>query len=156
MAKHGVWRVLVVDDYAILRHGLRGLLEVSPGWECCGEAESGEASLRMAPELNPDVMIMDVSMPGMGGIEAAQAIHATLPKVKIVLHTLHKSAELVRIGLSAGATGYVVKTDPEEEMLATLEAVMRGEIHLTPSFGPRVIAGIEKKFPAKKQRPTRS
>jgi DNA-binding NarL/FixJ family response regulator len=144
---------LVVDDHAILRRGLRGLLELSPGWEWCGEADSGESSLPIALELKPDVMIMDVSMPGMGGIAATRGIRAALPKVKVVLHTLHKSAELVRIGLSAGATGYVVKTDPEEEMLATLEAVMRGEVYVTPSFGPEVIAAIANQPSAKKRAP---
>jgi DNA-binding NarL/FixJ family response regulator len=144
-------RVLVVDDHAILRRGLRGLLELSPGWECCGEADSGEASILAAPKLAPDVMIMDVSMPGMGGIAATRAIHAAVPQVKIVLHTLYKSAELVRIGLAAGATGYVVKTDPEEQMLAALEAVLRGEVYVTPSFGPEVIAMIAKRLAAKKR-----
>ena len=146
-------RVLVVDDHAILRRGLRGLLELSPGWEWCGEADSGEASILAAPELIPDVMIMDVSMPGIGGIAATRAIHAALSQLKIVLHTLHKSAELVRIGLAAGATGYVVKTDSEEQMLAALEAVLRGEVYVTPSFGPEVTAMLGKKLPAKKRAP---
>jgi DNA-binding NarL/FixJ family response regulator len=87
----------------------------------------------------------------MGGTAAARAIHAALPNVRIVLHTLHKSAALIRTGLTAGATGYVVKTDPGNEMLATLEAVMRGEVYVTPSFGPELIAAIAKKISEKKR-----
>jgi DNA-binding NarL/FixJ family response regulator len=145
------WRVVVVDDHAIVRRSLRELIELSSAWECCGEADSGEASLRVTQGLNPDVVIMDVSMPGIGGIAAARAIHAALPNVKIILHTLHKSAALIHTGLTAGATGYVVKTDPGNEMLATLEAVMRGEVYVTPSFGPELIAAISKKISEKKR-----
>ena len=150
LARHKTRRVFIVDDHPIARRGLRELLESSPGWQYCGHAATGESCLRMAPKLKPDVIIMDISMRGMGGFEATRAIRAALPEVRIILHTIHKTAELVRIGLAAGATGCVLKTDPEDQMLAALEAVMRGEVYVAPSFGAKAIAAVAKKTPRKK------
>ncbi len=147
MVRHKTRRVFIVDDHTVVRRGLRELLESSPGWEFCGQAATGETCLRVAPKLRPDVIVMDISMRGMGGFEATRAIHAALPKAKIILHTIHKTAELVRIGLAAGATGWVLKMDPEDRMLTALEAVMRGEVYVAPSFGARAIAAVAKKSP---------
>ena len=93
-------RVLIVDDHAFIRRGVQTILHAFPEWEFCGEAENGKDAIRMADELKPEVIIMDVSMPGLNGIEATRAIRKTQPGVKIVLLTLHESAELLRSALS--------------------------------------------------------
>lgn len=135
-------RVLIVDDHATLRRGLRALLETHPGWQCCAEADSGEESIRAAAESKPDVIIMDVSMPGIGGIKATRLIHDSFPSIRILLLTLHKSTELLRAGLSAGAVGYVLKSDGEDELMGALEAANRGQLYVTRSISPSVVAKI--------------
>lgn len=135
-------KVLIVDDHATLRRGLRGLLAAHPGWECCAEADSGEEAVRSAGEFRPDVIIMDVSMPGMGGLGATKIIHETFPAIRILLLTLHKSTELLRAGFSAGATAYVLKSDGEDELIGALETVNRGEIYVTRAISPSVVASI--------------
>jgi DNA-binding NarL/FixJ family response regulator len=135
-------KVLIVDDHATLRRGLRALLETHPGWECCAEAESGEEAIRAAAEFKPDVIFMDVSMPGMGGVEATKIIHKAFPAIRILLLTLHKSNELLRAGFSAGATAYVLKSDGEDELIGALETVHRGEIYVTSAISPSVVANI--------------
>lgn len=134
--------VLIVDDHATLRRGLRALLETHPEWECCAEAASGEEAIRAAAEFKPDVIIMDVSMPGMGGVKATQIISETSPAIRILLLTLHKSTELLRAGFSAGAIGYVLKSDGEDELIGALETVNRGEIYVTRAISPSVVANI--------------
>lgn len=135
-------KVLMVDDHATFRRGLRTLLETHPGWACCAEADSGEEAIRAAAEFKPDVIIMDVSMPGMGGVKASKVIHESFPAIRILLLTLHKSTELLRAGLSAGAVGYVLKSDGEDELIGALETVNRGEIYVTRAFSPSVVANI--------------
>ena len=135
-------RALIVDDHAMLRRGLRALLETHPGWECCGESASGEEAIRSAAELKPDVIIMDVSMPGMGGIKATQLIQAASPDIRILLFTLHQSTELLRAGVSAGASGYILKSESEDEFIEALETVHRGEIYITRAISPAVAANI--------------
>lgn len=135
-------KVLIVDDHATLRRGLRALLETHPGWECCAEADSGEEGVRAAAEFKPDVIIMDVSMPGMGGVKATKIIHESFPAIRTLLLTLHKSTELLRAGLAAGAVGYVLKSDGEDELIGALEAADRGEIYVTRAIGTAVAAKI--------------
>lgn len=135
-------RVLIVDDHVILRRGLRGILQSHPGWDCCGEAESGEAAIAAASDVRPDVVIMDVSMPGIGGIRATEILHEKFPLLKIVLLTLHKSTELIRAGFSAGATGYVLKSDEEDQLIAALEAVSRDTVYVTTSLSPETISRV--------------
>ena len=135
-------KVLIVDDHATLRRGLRGLLATHPGLECCAEADSGEEAIRATAEFKPDVIIMDVSMPGMGGLRATKIIHEAFPAIRILLLTLHKSTELLRAGFSAGAIGYVLKSDGEDELIGALETVNRGEIHITRAISSSVVANI--------------
>lgn len=139
-------RVLIVDDHATLRRGLRALLETHSGWQCCAEADSGEEAIRAAAECKPDVIIMDVSMPGIGGIKATRLIHDSFPSIRILLLTLHKSTELLRAGLAAGAVGYVLKSDGEDELMGALHAANRGQLYVTPAISPSVVANILKEL----------
>jgi DNA-binding NarL/FixJ family response regulator len=127
-------RVLIVDDHAFIRRGVQTILHPFPEWEFCGEAENGKDAIRMADELKPEVIIMDVSMPGLNGIEATRAIRKTQPAVKIVLLTLHESADVVRNAFRAGARGYLLKTDAEQELVRALTAVIGDGAYISPKI----------------------
>jgi DNA-binding NarL/FixJ family response regulator len=127
-------RVLIVDDHAFIRRGVQTILHPFPEWEFCGEADNGRDAIRMADELKPEVIIMDVSMPGLNGIEATRAIRKAQPAVKIVLLTLHESADLVRNAFRAGARGYLLKTDAEQELMRALMAVIGDGTYISPKI----------------------
>src|SRR5215813_6781456 len=107
----GVPSVLIVDDHAFIRRGIRSILEDAPEWNVSGEAENGRDAVRLAEELKPDVILMDVSMPEMTGLEATRLILKQNPHAKVVLLTLHDSRELVRSAFQLGVNGYLLKTD---------------------------------------------
>jgi DNA-binding NarL/FixJ family response regulator len=132
-------RVLIVDDHAFIRRGVQTILHPFPEWELCGEADNGNDAIRMAEELKPEVIIMDLSMPGLNGIEATRAIRKTQPAVKIVLLTLHESAELVRSAFRAGARGYLLKTDAEQELVKALTVVTGQGTYISPRFDSTVV-----------------
>lgn len=135
-------RVLIVDDHAFIRRGVQTILHPFPEWELCGEADNGNDAIRMAEELKPDVIIMDLSMPGLNGIEATRAIRKTQPAVKIVLLTLHESAELVRSAFRAGARGYLLKTDAEQELVKALVVVVGEGAYISPKIDNIVIKSV--------------
>jgi len=127
-------RVLVVDDHAVIRRGVQGILRPHPEWELCGEAENGQEAVKLAEALKPDVIIMDVSMPVLNGLEATRLIHDLLPDTRIVLLTLHSSTELVRSAFRAGARGYVLKSDAEHELLRALNVVAGDGTYVSPGI----------------------
>jgi DNA-binding NarL/FixJ family response regulator len=135
-------RVLIVDDHAFIRRGVQTILHPFPEWELCGEADNGSDAIRMAEELKPEVIIMDLSMPGLNGIEATRAIRKTQPAVKIVLLTLHESAELVRSAFRAGARGYLLKTDAEQELVKALTVVTGQGTYISPRFDSTVVKSV--------------
>jgi DNA-binding NarL/FixJ family response regulator len=135
-------RVLVVDDHAFIRRGVQTILHRFPEWELCGEADNGNDAIRMAEELKPEVIIMDLSMPGLNGIEATRAIRKTQPGVKIVLLTLHESAELVRSAFRAGARGYLLKTDAEQELVKALTVVTAQGTYISPRIDSAVLKSV--------------
>jgi|SRR5271157_4639571 len=98
-------RVLIVDDHAFIRRGVHSILQSFPEWELCGEAGNGHEAIRLTNELKPEVILMDVTMPGLNGIDATRLIRNAHPEVKIVLLTLHESPEILRNGFRAGARG---------------------------------------------------
>jgi DNA-binding NarL/FixJ family response regulator len=135
-------RVLIVDDHAFIRRGVQTILHPFPEWEFCGEADNGNDAIRMAVELKPEVIIMDVSMPGLNGIEAARAIRRIRPEVKIVLLTLHESADLVRTAFRAGARGYLLKTDAEQELVRALAVVVGEGAYISPKIDSKVVNSV--------------
>jgi DNA-binding NarL/FixJ family response regulator len=135
-------RVLIVDDHAFIRRGVQTILHPFPEWELCGEADNGSDAIRMAEELKPEVIIMDLSMPGLNGIEATRAIRKTQPGVKIVLLTLHESAELVRSAFRAGARGYLLKTDAEQELVKALTVVTGQGTYISPRIDSTVVKSV--------------
>jgi len=135
-------RVLIVDDHAFIRRGVQTILHPFPEWEFCGEADNGNDAIRMAVELKPEVIIMDVSMPGLNGIEAARAIRRIRPEIKIVLLTLHESADLVRTAFRAGARGYLLKTDAEQELVRALAVVVGEGAYISPKIDSKVVSSV--------------
>jgi DNA-binding NarL/FixJ family response regulator len=135
-------RVLIVDDHAFIRRGVQTILHPFPEWEFCGEADNGRDAIRMADELKPEIIIMDVSLPGLNGIEATRAIRKTQPAVKIVLLTLHESADLVRNAFRAGARGYLLKTDAEQELVRALTAVIGDGTYISPKIDSEIARSV--------------
>jgi DNA-binding NarL/FixJ family response regulator len=130
-------RVLVVDDHAVIRRGVQGILSTYPEWDLCGETDNGQDAIRLAGELAPEVVIMDVSMPGMNGLEATRIIHEVLPDTKVLLLTLHSSSEFVRSAFRAGARGYVLKSDAENELVRALNVVIGEGTYVSPTIDAR-------------------
>jgi DNA-binding NarL/FixJ family response regulator len=116
-------RILLVDDHPIVRQGLRTLLEGRAGWEVIGEASDGVEAVDQAGTLQPDVMVLDVTMPRMNGLEACRLIRQKAPGVEILFVTQHDSPQMMREALEAGARGYVVKSNAARDLLEAVEAV---------------------------------
>ena len=115
--------VLLVDDHSLVRRGFRRLLEDEPDIEVVGEASDGMEAVEKAGQLLPDVMVLDVTMPRMNGLEACRAIRRSLPKLEILFVTQHDSPQMMREALDAGARGYVVKSNAARDLLEAVEAV---------------------------------
>jgi DNA-binding NarL/FixJ family response regulator len=132
-------RVLIVDDHTVIRRGVQGILSTYPEWDLCGEADNGQDAIRLAGELEPEVVIMDISMPGMNGLEATRIIHDVLPETKVLLLTLHSSSEFVRSAFRAGARGYVLKSDAENELVRALNVVIGEGTYVSPAIDARAV-----------------
>ena len=124
-------RVLLADDHALLREGLRALLAASPGISVIGEVGNGREAVRRAEELNPDVVVMDVSMPDLNGIEAARMIRTKCPATRIIMLSMHSTSEHVHRAFGAGASGYVLKDSAGREVIAAVQAVCTGQKYLS-------------------------
>jgi DNA-binding NarL/FixJ family response regulator len=116
-------RVLIADDHEIVRRGLRDIVESHPGWLVCGEAADGETALALATREQPDIMILDVSLPIIGGIMLTRRLKRDSPGTRILLFTMHDDEETVSAGLAAGARGYLLKTDSELHLEAAIQAL---------------------------------
>ncbi len=127
-------RLLIADDHGVLRAGLRALLNAEPEFEVVGEAETGEEALHMAESLRPDVVLLDVSMPGLSGIEVTREMKARFPDMRVLILTVHEDETLLREALRAGAAGYIVKRAMEEELIAAILAVWRGDLYVHPAM----------------------
>lgn len=116
-------RILIVDDHPVVRHGLKTLLREQPGWEVVGEAADGAEAVQIAERLIPDVVVLDVSMPRMHGLEACRLIRQNLPACEVLMVTQHDSPQMVREALLCGAKGYVVKSNAARDLLEAVQAV---------------------------------
>ena len=137
--KRGKIRVLLADDHAVLRAGLRALLSREPDMEVVGEAASGSEALKKVEELQPDVVLMDISMPGMEGLEATAQIKQRAPGTKVLILTMHEDRRYLLPALKAGAAGYVVKRAADAELIGAIRAVQRGEAFLHPSMAKLLV-----------------
>jgi DNA-binding NarL/FixJ family response regulator len=128
-------RVLLADDHAVVRYGLRALLEMS-GAEVVGEADDGRALLRLARDLAPDVAIVDITMPGLNGIDATEMLREQCPRTRVVILSMHSSSEHVHRAFAAGASAYLMKGSASEEVLAAVQAVQAGRQYLSRELPP--------------------
>ncbi|MDX1379448.1 MAG: response regulator transcription factor [Anaerolineales bacterium] len=133
-------RILITDDHLIVREGLRLILETADGIEIVGEATDGAECLRLVPELEPDVILMDLQMPGMDGITAIGHLRRDHPDIAIVILTTFNEDEMMLRGLQAGARGYLLKDTNRQTLLDTITAASRGETLLKPEILSRVMA----------------
>jgi DNA-binding NarL/FixJ family response regulator len=136
-------RVLLVEDHTIVRQGLRRLLE-EKGVEVVGEAEDGRMGLEAVRNLEPDVVVMDISMPRLGGIEATRRIRKEFSGTKVIILTIHLDENYIFKALDAGANAYLVKETASEDLYEAIEAVMRGETYFSPKIPPKVIKSYKK------------
>jgi two-component system, NarL family, response regulator NreC len=138
-------RILLVDDHAVLRAGLRALLEAEPGFQVVGEAGTGEDGVRMTSGTRPDVVVMDLSMPGMGGLEAVRQIAALGQGTRVLVLTMHGEEEHLLPVLEAGGSGYVSKSSADEELIEAIHTVARGDVFLYPSGAKLLLRGLKQK-----------
>ncbi|RME85107.1 MAG: DNA-binding response regulator, partial [Caldilineae bacterium] len=118
-------RILIADDHGVLRAGLRALLNAEPDVEVVGEAADGHEVLHLAQELTPDVVLLDISMPGPGGIEVTRQVKQALPDTRVLILTVHEDESLLREAIQAGAAGYIIKRAVESELINAIRAVWR-------------------------------
>jgi len=135
-------RVLVVDDHAVVRKGLQFFLESNPSFEVVGEAASGEESVTKARQLSPDIILMDVRMPGINGIEACRMILEEQPEIKVIMLTSYSDEESVMASILAGARGYILKKVDTDILMRDLERVSQGESLLDPAVTQQVFEKI--------------
>ncbi|CAG0944791.1 Response regulator protein VraR [Anaerolineae bacterium] len=136
-------RVLIADDHLIVREGLRLILETADGVELVGEATNGAEALRLAQELQPNVVLMDLQMPVMDGLTAIERLRAELPEIALVILTTYNEDDLMRRGLRAGARGYLLKDTDRATLLDTIRAAARGETLLKPEILARLLSSDE-------------
>jgi two-component system response regulator NreC len=143
--------IVIVEDHTIIRDGLKALLNTSPALEIVGEAEDGLEAIQCIAKFNPDLVLMDLSMPRMNGVEAIREIRAKSSKVKVLVLTVHKTEEHVLESLRAGADGYVLKEASHSELLLAITNVLNGKRYLSPAISEKVIEGYlegkKKKIP---------
>lgn len=126
-------RILLADDHTILRAGLRMMLNAQPDFEVVGEAQDGRQAMQEAQKLQPDVILMDITMPDMNGIEATRQIKKLLPETKILILTMHEHDEYVFQALRAGASGYMLKEAADTDLISALRVIQNGQFYLSPT-----------------------
>ncbi|HEX6502209.1 MAG TPA: response regulator transcription factor [Terriglobales bacterium] len=126
--------IIVADDHVVIRKGLRALLEERRGWKVVAEAGNGREAVEKAARLRPDVVILDLSMPEMNGLDATPLIRRAVPHARVLILTMHNTEELIEKTLKAGARGYVLKSDAERDLITALEAVLDNRTFFTPAI----------------------
>ncbi len=155
-------KILVVDDHDIIRRGLKELLTAKPGWEVCAEAKTGREAVTLAEQMKPDIVVMDISMPDLNGLEAARRINKTLPKTGILILTMHFSDQLVRDVIEAGARGYILKSDADRDLVTAVDSIANRRTFFTPRASEMLLddfsrqsSGAEPKLPQRNRLTTR-
>ena len=132
-------KVVVADDHTILRQGIKALLDNQEEIEVVGEAKDGREAIKVIEELSPDVILMDIAMPGLNGLEATRRIKKKFPKTKVVVLTMHTNEEYIFQILNAGADGYLVKETAFQDLISAISSVHRGEAFMSPSISKKVL-----------------
>ncbi len=135
------FRILIADDHEVARKGIRSLLEDHAGWEVCGEARDGREAVEYAGKLKPDVLLLDIGMPNLNGLDAARQILATDPEARILILTVHDSEQTVREVLAVGARGFLLKSDAGRELVAAVEALQQRRTFFTSRVAQMMLDG---------------
>ena len=135
-------RVLIADDHGVVRQGLRMFLALDPEIEIVGEAKTGEETLELARQLRPEVVLMDLLMPGMGGVAATQKIRQEMPEVEVIALTSVLDDEAVTGAVRAGAIGYLLKNTDADELRRAIKAAAAGQVHLSPEAAARLVREV--------------
>jgi DNA-binding NarL/FixJ family response regulator len=144
-------RVLIAEDQTLMRQGLRTILELEDGFEVVGEAADGQAAVERALSARPDIVLMDVQMPRMNGVDATAEIAAALPATRVIILTTFDYDDYVFAGIKAGARGYLLKDTPASELLAAIQRVHAGESLIQPSIAARLISEFTQRQPPQPQ-----
>ncbi|MBU0944572.1 MAG: response regulator transcription factor [Proteobacteria bacterium] len=131
-SKQNLYRILLADDHALIRHGIRNLISNNPALKVIGEVSDGEELLTFLERMVPDLLILDISMPKLTGIEAVGQVKKTYPQVKILMLTMHKNKQYFYHAMNAGADGYLMKEDSDEELLLAIKRIRDGKSYLSP------------------------
>ena len=129
-----VTKVLIADDHAIVRTGLRALLQIEPTLSLVGEATGGYEAIAMVADSRPDILVLDLSMPDLDGIAVTKQLRPLYPDLKILILTLHEDEALLREAIKSGASGYILKRAAESELISAIQIVMRGDMYVDPSM----------------------
>lgn len=135
------YRVLIVDDHTLLRAGLRSLLSNDPDFEVVGESDNGRDAVRAVASLSPHIVLTDLSMPGMNGLEAITDIKRRFPETRVLVITIHKTDEYIHEALHAGANGYILKDATANELSVAIRSILNGKTYLSPDISEKVING---------------
>ncbi len=136
-----VLRILIADDHEVARKGIRSLLEGHPGWEVCAEAKDGREAVDFATQIKPDVLLLDIGMPNLNGLDAARQILAMTPDARILILTIHDSEQVVREVLAAGARGFLLKSDAGRDLIAAVEALQNRRTFFTSKVAQMMLDG---------------
>src|SRR5262245_25707435 len=135
-------RILLADDHNVVRKGLRGILEEYEDWQVCGEASNGRETVELALELKPDIVVLDLTMPGLNGIEATRQIKKSLPQVEIMIFTMHETEEMILSAFEAGARGFVLKSDDELELVEAIKVISRHKPFFTTAASEALLDNL--------------
>jgi DNA-binding NarL/FixJ family response regulator len=138
-------RIFLVDDHVVVREGLKALVNAQPDMEVIDEAGDGQTACQEIPQQRPDVVVLDVSMPGMSGAETAERLKEECPQVKVLALTVHEDKGYLRQLLEAGAVGYVLKRAAAEELIRAIRTVAGGGVYLDPALAAKVVGGFVRK-----------
>jgi DNA-binding NarL/FixJ family response regulator len=134
-------RILLADDHEIVREGVRAMIQRQPGWEICGEAATGREAVAQAEKLKPDIVIMDVGMPELNGLDATRQIRRVLPKVEVLIFTANETEEIVRQVFQAGARGYLLKTEASKHLMPALEMLCKHRTYFSSKVSEMIFSG---------------
>lgn len=135
-------RILIVDDHGVMRAGLRLLLADEPDLQVVGEAPNGEEALRLALELQPDLILLDIGMPGLDGIEVTRRLRKLLPRLQVLILTVYEDEALLVEAIKAGASGYVIKRAVEGDLISAIRAVSNGDMYIHPAITRLLVKNI--------------
>ena len=135
-------RIFLADDHDVVRQGVRAMLEAHFGWQVCGEAANGREAVRLAETLKPDIVVLDLEMPELNGLQATRQIKKVLPGTEVLIYSMHETEQLIREVLAAGARGYVLKADAGRQLVEAVEALSRHK----PFFTARASEALLESF----------